>query len=163
MRLVRLCVCVVVLAGTTHIKAADQPVEPAPVAEKEYGAEDLSRAIMELHGALAEHKALQKVPEEERAEGAGTGVIVLILSSVFKILLSGVSMTGPFWRGRKGKNALKVLTLALGTGVMLFSKMAIGVSWHEAVYLALSGPGAIVIHEITKMFTRKEEPQGANA
>ena len=72
---------------------------------------------------------------------------LLILTAAFKLLLSAVKLSGPFWKGRKGKTILRLVTVTLGVAVWLTAQWGMGVGWFEAVVLGFSGPLAVALHE----------------
>lgn len=74
--------------------------------------------------------------------------IAAFLAALFKLLLSMLKLTSGFFRN---KAVPKVAALALGVGVALFASFAGGVGWLDALILMASGPGAIAIHEISKL------------
>jgi hypothetical protein len=77
-----------------------------------------------------------------------------LLAAIFKLLLSGVKITGgmpDFWKGERGKAALRLTTLGFGGLVYLASTLAMGMSWWEALLLAMSGPASMIIHEYSRL------------
>lgn len=91
-----------------------------------------------------------------------TVAYAMLLAAIFKMLLSGVKLSSPFWKGKKGKVALRLSTVLLGAGVFLTSTVAGGATFAEALILALSGPGAIAVHELLALIPgfKKEESVG---
>lgn len=74
--------------------------------------------------------------------------IMLLLAAIFKVLLSCVKLTSEFWKGVKGKLALRLSTLVLGIAVALLSHFGAGEDWMSAMLLGISGPLAISFHEL---------------
>jgi hypothetical protein len=84
--------------------------------------------------------------------------IAMLLAVLFKMLLSLVKVmsknTGWF-AGARGKAALKYCTLALGAlaavGAGIAMGLGVGLDWIDVVIVALSGPGAMVVHELASL------------
>jgi hypothetical protein len=74
--------------------------------------------------------------------------LMLLLAAIFKILLSCLKFTSEFWKGNKGKTALRLSTLVVGIAVVLLSHFGAGEGWVSAVLLGVSGPLAISFHEL---------------
>lgn len=82
--------------------------------------------------------------------------VTLLLSLVFKLLLSGLKMTNllKLWPERRG-TLIRLTTLGLAALVYLTGSIAGGMPWWEALFLSLSGPGAIVLHEYSALLGLK--------
>lgn len=83
-----------------------------------------------------------------------------LLAAIFKLLLSLLKATTGIWQSAIGKDYTRLATLALGALVFGLTHYAGGHGFQDSLLLSLSGPGAIVIHEFTKIFSNKklEEP-----
>lgn len=83
--------------------------------------------------------------------------IMALLATLFKLLLSGVKLAGglSIWGERQGA-VIRIITLCLGICVYFASSIVAGMPWWEAFFLALSGPGAMVVHEYTQLFGRRK-------
>lgn len=90
-------------------------------------------------------------------------LLMAMLAAIFKLMLSGIKMTSPFWKGRKGKTVLKLCTLGLGVAVFLTSALAAGEGWWDAFILGLSGPIAVAGHEYTKLIPALFKKKDADA
>lgn len=107
-----------------------------------------------------EEQLVQDLEALGKAATGADGSTVLwaaVLAAVFKVLISGLRMTGTWegwWRGKDAKTALRIITVTLGLGTFLMSHLAMGKSWFEALVLGLAGPGAMVIHEYSKLFNK---------
>jgi len=102
----------------------------------------------EVYQAIQEYRAA-------KAEGR-QGLLALVmvaLAAVFKLLLSLVKivLAKDFWKSPKGKLALRVSCVFLGLGVMVAAKIGMGMGWGDSVLLAVSGPGALAVHELTDL------------
>jgi hypothetical protein len=93
---------------------------------------------------------------------SGTGLalgISLMLAAIFKTLLSLVKvMSGStgWFAGKRGKAALKYLTLGLGAlaagGAGIFMALGVGdLAWWDVIIVGLSGPGSMVVHELMSL------------
>ena len=82
---------------------------------------------------------------------ARSGALIAIaglLATAFRFLLALLkTFSGVF----KNKITPKVAALVLGLLVYVASVLVAGVPWYEAVILAGSGPGAILVNELLKM------------
>lgn len=74
-----------------------------------------------------------------------------LITAILKLLLSLLKLTGAFWKEDRGKWVLRVVTLTLGIVVAVVSSLAAGMPWWDAVFLGLSGPGAVALHEYQKL------------
>jgi len=110
----------------------------------------------------------EAIMEMKRAKEAGGTIdlvlIMLLLSSIFKVLLSIAKfIKKEFWKTRQGKTVMKLITLGLGFAVLITTKIGLGMHWGEAILLSLSGPGAMMVHEIIGMFQGMKDPKDAEA
>jgi hypothetical protein len=80
------------------------------------------------------------------------------LAAIFKLLLSAVKALGllSLWKERQA-GVIRIITLLLGIGVYCATSIVGGMIWYEALFLGLSGPGSMVIHEYSRVFGKKEE------
>lgn len=97
----------------------------------------------EVKEVLSTAKQIKKADKTEKFL-----VISAFLAALFKLLLSLMKLVNPYF---KKKDVPKVVASGLGVLVLLFSKLALGVSWVDAIILAASGPGAVFLHELSKM------------
>lgn len=74
-----------------------------------------------------------------------------LLAAGLKLLLSGVNLLA----GRKPTKWLAWIALGLAVPIALLSYYAAGNSLFESLVYAGSGPGAIVVHELLKLFAKK--------
>ena len=74
--------------------------------------------------------------------------IAAFLAALFKLLLSLLKLSSDFF---KSKVVPKVIALVLGLATYLCANLAMGVGWVDALILAGAGPGAIFIHELSKL------------
>lgn len=74
--------------------------------------------------------------------------IATFLAALFKLLLSLLKLSSDFF---KSKVVPKVIALVLGLATYLFANLAMGVGWVDALILAGAGPGAIFLHELSKL------------
>lgn len=99
------------------------------------------------------------VKDYRSADRSGSLVaIAAILAAVFKILLSVLKASSSLF---KNKAAPKIAALSLGLLIYGFSSLALDMPWYDAIVLAGSGPGAIVVNEIMKLVPalRKKEDE----
>lgn len=84
--------------------------------------------------------------------------IAMLLAIIFKLLLSLVkvlSKNTEWFKSSRGKAALKYSTLGLGAlaaiGAGIAAGVGAGLGWVEVVIIGLSGPGAMVVHEVSSL------------
>lgn len=84
--------------------------------------------------------------------------IALLLAVIFKLLLSLIKVASKntdWFKSPRGKAALKYTTLGLGAlaaiGAGIAASVGAGIGWVEVVIIGLSGPGAMVVHEISSL------------
>jgi len=102
--------------------------------------------------------AIAAVSDLRAADRTGRlAALMALLAALFKILLSGVkALKGfTFWKRRQAAT-IRITTLMLGIGVFLFSNLMAGMPWWEALMLSLSGPGSMVMHEYSRLFSKEE-------
>jgi len=112
----------------------------------------------EVYQAIQDYRAA-------KAEGR-QGLLALVmvaLAAAFKLLLSLLKLVlaKNFWKSAKGKVVLRVTCIFLGVGVLVASKIGLGMGWGDAVLLAISGPGALAVHELTDLMLGSKD--GADA
>lgn len=143
--------------------AAQQPV-PQPTEEEEAlsPTEQVRRMVdgdMTYDQVTGEVRALvDKVVDARQADKATRLMAWLAaLAAIFKLLLSGLKATGllSLWKEKQAA-VIRITTLLLGIGVYCTTSMVGGMVWYEALFLGLSGPGSMVIHEYSRVFGKKD-------
>lgn len=74
-----------------------------------------------------------------------------LIAAGLKLLLSGVNLLA----GRKPTKWLAWIAMGLAVPIALLSHFAGGHSWFDSLVYAGAGPGAIVVHELMKLFAKK--------
>jgi len=134
--------------AAAEVPAAAPEVAPVPDVVKVEGDKvTVNDIVTDAKGVADAVKAYQDVKKEGDKQTARLALMAL-LAAIFKILLSCVKFTSEFWKGKRGKTALRITTLSLGVIVALVSHFAAGESWTSAIMLGVSGPLAISIHEL---------------
>jgi hypothetical protein len=137
---------------TTDAKTAKE--EFIEITEGEVKVKDIVTDATEVYAAVTDLK--------EAKEGAKKGAILLLLVTICKFLLSGVKLAKKhFWKTRKGKTVLRLSAVGLGLAVLILGKLVAGVDWMDALFYALSGPGAIVAHELLGVFAGMKDDKDA--
>lgn len=149
MRTIALCLIAISLgiAGLSFsIAAADDgsgsAVSPAPAADQ---------APPSLTQQLADLQAHYKALKANKDASAKMLLWAALLAAGLKLLLSGVNLLA----GRKPTKWLAWIALGLAVPIALLSYYAAGNSLFESLVYAGSGPGAIVVHELLKLFAKK--------
>lgn len=143
--------------------------QPAPEQKCE-GPAELCAQVLDLKGKLDAQKALtdQKGAEKDTAKAETTTVVLksqqkdaenvarmialaAILAIALKTLVSVLQSWKGFFTTDKQKAWLKIATLVVGFLAFLLTNIGFGIPWWQAIILAGGGPGAIMVHELTKM------------
>jgi hypothetical protein len=103
---------------------------------------EVKAAYDELH---ADYAALQNAKPTEK-----TFLFAVMLAAILKYALDGVNALGK-WRYSK---SMGWVALFLAVPIALLTKYIASKSWIEALILAGSGPGAIVVHELLAKLKR---------
>lgn len=74
-----------------------------------------------------------------------------ILAIALKTLVSVLQSWKGFFTTDKQKAWLKIATLVIGFLAFLASNIGFGIPWWQSIILAGGGPGAIMVHELTKL------------
>jgi len=134
--------------------AVEQPAAPAvepaavpDVVKVEGDKITVNDVVTDAKGVVEAFVALKAAKSAGDKAAAKLG-LMLLLAAIFKVLLSCVKFTGEFWKGVKGKLALRLSTLVLGIAVALLAHFGAGEDWMSAVMLGISGPLAISFHEL---------------
>lgn len=158
--LTTLTLAVGMLASSYHAQAG-----VAPSQEVQAEAPDPTEEFVELvdgdvrigdvlYDATHVYDAIHAYKDDQDAS-AKMGLLLLLLSLVFKLIISTVKLVSEdFFSQWKGKTAIRIGTMFLGLGVLVLSRVGGGMGWIDAAFLSLSGPGAIVVHELLKIFKK---------
>lgn len=109
-----------------------------------------------------EYAAGQKAGKDDTESGVKKALALFgIISIILKLLLSLLKTVAPFFNTNpKASLILRLGTIVVGVLVFIFSDLALGMPWWEALIAGMSGPGAVLWHEYSKMlpwFGKKEE------
>jgi hypothetical protein len=159
MKIVKLLVLSLMLSAG-FVYAQEEAPKPAAAVEEVAETADDKPTVGEVvkEGAAV----VEAVEDLKEAKKAGEGLYLVIMAlcmAVFKFTLSIVKLTGPFWKGRRGKTVLRLTTVGLGTVVALIA-VAMDSGWVNAVTVGLSGPLAVAAHEYSILIpalARKKE------
>lgn len=152
------------LCSVVALPAVAQPV-PQPTEEEEVlsPTEQVKRMVdgeMTYEQVSGEVRTLvDKVAAARQAEKTARLMAWLAaLAAIFKLLLSAVKALGllSLWKEKQAA-VIRITTLLLGIGVYCATSIVGGMVWYEALFLGLSGPGSMVIHEYSRVFGKKKE------
>lgn len=127
------------------------------------GPKELCDQILSLNGKLAEQKSvLDKIntekteaqKQQEKVNQDRTMKLIAVagvMAAVLKALLSALSGWKDYFKTDKGKAWVKVITLVIGFLAFILSNIGFGIPWWQALIVAGGGPGAILIHELSKL------------
>jgi hypothetical protein len=107
-------------------------------------------------------KAVNNYRTSDNSMAKRLGLLVL-LSAVFKMLLSCLKFTGDFWKGSRGRLVMRLTTLLLGALVFFVDQMVGGENVFNSLMLAVSGPLAISMHELSDIVVQLLKKKKANA
>lgn len=132
--------------------------------EKKDDKKEVDKAqIGELEGKLSAQTALVDQKEAEKktevvksqqkdAENVARMIaFAAVLAIALKTLVSVLQSWKGFFTTDKQKAWLKIATLVVGFLAFLLTNIGFGIPWWQAIILAGGGPGAIMVHELTKM------------
>lgn len=111
------------------------------------GADETCRKLEEMR-KMAE--ASQGMP---KAVAGAAGIAVIL-----KLTLSILKSWQDFFISEPGKTWLRIITLGVGAVVFVVTLIGYGMPWWQAAVLAAGGPGAIVVHEISKLLPMMRKP-----
>lgn len=127
------------------------------------GPPELCAQVLELKSKLEAQKALTDKKEAERvsaaaeletkeAERAARMIAMAgVLAVALKMLVSVLRAWRGFFKTDRQKAGLKIATLVIGFLAFLAANIGFGIPWWQSVILAGGGPGAILVHELTKL------------
>jgi hypothetical protein len=128
------------------------------------GPPDLCAQVLELQKKLEVQKAedvkfkdnavkIEAVASKDRTvSSAGKmAAIAATLAIVLKMLLSALAGWKSYFVTDKGKAYLRLITVGVGFIAFIATNLGFGIPWWQALILALGGPGAILVHELTKI------------
>lgn len=87
-------------------------------------------------------------------KGVNLALFVMALAALFKFLLSilKLAVASGFWSTRKGKTVTRLTAIGLGVAAMFVAKLGMGMGWGDALFLFMSGPGALAFNESMGIF-----------
>lgn len=143
------------LLWTVGVNAQPTPTEivaPDTVEEVEPGDDDSAEpdAIEEIVEGVAD--VVDDIAGIKAAGKDRTAIafaVAALIASLLKIGLAVLKRWGPSWFKRG--DVLRLVCALVGLGAFVAASIVPGVSWTEAMILALGGPGAIVITELSKV------------
>ncbi len=128
------------------------------------GPPELCAQVMELQEKLAaqrviaskekgEQTAEEKAKAAEQEVDAAKAVGLAAMMAVFlKALLSALKGWKSFFTTDKGKAWLKIMTVVIGFAAFFLTNVGFGIPWWQSLIVAGGGPGAILVHELMKLF-----------
>ena len=112
---------------------------------------------VKIHDVVSDVTEVYEAVKAYRAEQdtkAKLALLLLLLAIAFKTIISAAKLiANEFLSSATGKNVIRVGTLFLGLAVLVLGRAAAGMHWIDAFFLSLSGPGAIVVHELMDIFS----------
>lgn len=128
------------------------------------GPQELCAQVSELKQALAAQKAasdtatkqqVQALQSQSNAQGSRATKVVAFMGLLAVILKIATSLLttwkDAFFKSDKGKAGIRIAIIVVGVLTFLASNMGFGMSWWEALVLAMGGPLSMAIHELSKL------------
>jgi hypothetical protein len=147
-----LVIAVVIGLATPFAAAHDAGIPPPPAAALASEPSPPMVTTPTLFEQLGELHAKYEALKANKDKSARMLLIAALLAAGLKLLLSGVSLLA----GKKPKRWLSLVALGLAVPIALLSHYAAGNSWFDSLVYAGAGPGAIVVHELLKLFAKRE-------
>ena len=120
--------------------------ETAAEIEKDAGVGDVVKDVTAVVDAATDLKT--------KKSGTSMSLMIMaLLGTIFKLLLSGIKMIKSqtkWFHAKKAKRIVKYTTLGLGAAAALMANLVFGMGWMEAAIILMSGPLSVAIHEYTK-------------
>jgi hypothetical protein len=133
-------------AAEVEVLAATPTEEFTELVDGEVKIHDVVSNVTEVYEAVKSYRT-------EKETQAKLALLLLLLAIAFKAVISGAKLVAnEFLSSPGGKTAIRVSTLFLGLAVLMLSRVGAGMHWIDAFFLSLSGPGAIVVHELLDLF-----------
>jgi hypothetical protein len=146
-------------ANDTHVAGMQETVKASP--EEEFI--ELVDGDVKIHDVVSnvtEVYEAVKVYRGEQDARAKLALLLLLLAIAFKTIISAAKLiANEFLASPRGKTVIRVSTLFLGLAVLMLSRAGVGMHWIDALFLSLSGPGAIVVHELLEIFSGEKDDQ----
>jgi hypothetical protein len=167
--LMLICTPTLILAQEEPAEPADQPVMTVPIKDLDTNNDgridaEEAKALIEKDASGADvAKGVGEVVDAARNIKGKSGnqlalAISVLLAAIFKMLLSlikVVSKNTDWFKSSRGKSALKYSTLALGAlaaiGAGIATAMGANLGWMDVLIIGLSGPGSMVVHELSSL------------
>ena len=143
-----------VLAQSGDDDSAGEPATPAGVDTSDLMDPDAAVETEDLVEGVEGIEANIKAIQDAESQTAKALAIMALIATVLKLLLDGLRRYGQVLLGKK---EVRIACLVAGAVIFLLSYLATGTEWFNAVLLALGGPGAILVTELTKLAKTTEE------
>jgi hypothetical protein len=125
---------------------ATAAVTPAPEVKVDGDKVTVGEVVADA-GEVASAVAAYRAARASGDSAVAAAALLVLLTVVFKFLLSAVKLSGPMWKGRKGKSIMRLITITLGVASFFVAMFGGGMGWFEAFMVGLSGPLAVALHE----------------
>lgn len=153
-----------ILTLSTGMMAPAYATEGSPATVRVDPTEEFTELVdgdVKIHDVVSDVTEVYEAVKAYRAEQdakAKLALLLLLLAIVFKTIISAAKLiANEFLSSTTGKNVIRVGTLFLGLAVLVLGRSAAGMHWIDAFFLSLSGPGAIVVHELMDIFSGSKD------
>jgi hypothetical protein len=118
------------------------------------GPADLCAQITDLQQKLSAQKGDENkvVAEEVKAADNKSAEKAAKLAVILKLILSVLGNWKSYFKTDKGKAWVKVITLVVGFVAFVATNIGFGIVWWQSLIVAFGGPGAILVHELAKVW-----------
>ena len=91
------------------------------------------------------------------AKGDKTAMFLAIMGLISAVLKLGLDAIRKWGGALTGKKGVRIACLVAGAVIFVTSYLAAGTEWYNALILALGGPGAILVTELSKLAKANKE------
>jgi hypothetical protein len=102
--------------------------------------------------AATEKTALQLAAERKHRDRTMKLVAAAaVIATVLKSLISALRAWKGYFKTSKSRAQMRLITLTTGFVAFILTNIGFGIPWWQALIVASGGPGAILVHELTKL------------
>lgn len=132
------------------VEEKEEKVQKTEVAVKETS-EYAEKTSSYARDKEIEADTLRQEKKKEEDTTAQNILIAGMIATGLRILYSVMKAWKGFFTTERQKAGFKIAALFIGVLAFVFTNLGLGMSWMNSLILAGGGPGAIMIHEFTKL------------
>jgi len=149
-----------ILAYTVEVRAQSGDDDSAAVEEVVVPDADLMDPDAEVDTEEVVEDVTELVSSIEavkEAKGDKTAMFLAIMGLISAVLKLGLDAIRKWGGALTGKKGVRIACLVAGAVIFVTSYLAAGTEWYNALILALGGPGAILVTELSKLAKANKE------